>query len=251
MYLRTSYGAGVASHGKCERLLAELGDISDLDLKRRESQTLSDCVQTLERALSTTSGLYGTSLEILDYLAFGTGVLDDAANVLQSNRYLTEVIEAGDGLHMIGGRLCARRPQETQEIRERIAQIAAGHGTAASAMTATRNSGLSPLLLVFAPVTRKAPKLAGCRSLLFVVDPDRSVTLDAGLVQSLFGLTRTESRIAARLAQGMRLDDISASFGVATCTARSHLKHIFGKTRTERQADLTMRLRGLLGSLRI
>lgn len=248
MHPRTASDTSVLSNGEDDRLLAEQSDIAAVDINRRDSPALSGGV----RALSTTR-LNGASLEILDYLAFGTGVVDAAANLLQSNSYLREVIDADDGLRIANGRLCAHRPRETQEIRERVARASgSAHSAPASAMAATRNSGLAPLLLVFAPVKRPTPKKnVGHPSLVFVIDPDRSVTLDAGLVGSLFGLTSTESRIAVRLAQGMRLDDVSASLGVATSTARSHLKHIFCKTLTGRQADLTMLLRSLLGSLRV
>ena len=255
MELRTVGEASTPpSYVTCERLLAELvDDIAELDLSRRDSRALSTCVNTLEHALVTTSRLHGTSLEILDYLAFGTGVLDETATLLQSNRYLDEVIEAGEGLCLSGGRLRALRPSDTRRLQDRITAVAEaqGAGPGSSALTVSRPSGLDSLLLVVAPVREHPLKLDGKAALLFVADPHRSTGLDSGLVKNLFGLTRTESRIATRLARGMRLDDVAASLGVAVSTARTHLKHIFSKTHTERQAELTVLLRGLLGSLRV
>ena len=58
------------------------------------------------------------------------------------------------------------------------------------------------------------------------------------LVNHSFGLTTAESRLAAKLVQGMRVADAGAELGMTPSTARWHLKNIFAKTGTRRQADL-------------
>ena len=55
---------------------------------------------------------------------------------------------------------------------------------------------------------------------------------------SKFHLTPTETLIAMSIAKGMTLADIARSRGIAIGTARSHLKHVFRKTGTHRQAEL-------------
>jgi pimeloyl-ACP methyl ester carboxylesterase/DNA-binding CsgD family transcriptional regulator len=53
-----------------------------------------------------------------------------------------------------------------------------------------------------------------------------------------FGLTTAEARLTAKLVQGLRVADAGAELGMTPSTARWHLKNIFSKTGTRRQADL-------------
>lgn len=58
------------------------------------------------------------------------------------------------------------------------------------------------------------------------------------LVHRNFGLTTVESRLAAKLLQGRRISDAAGDLGMTASTARWHLRNIFAKTGTRRQADL-------------
>lgn len=58
------------------------------------------------------------------------------------------------------------------------------------------------------------------------------------LVHRNFGLTTAESRLAAKLLQGRRISDAAEDLGMTASTARWHLRNIFSKTGTRRQADL-------------
>lgn len=58
------------------------------------------------------------------------------------------------------------------------------------------------------------------------------------LAHHSFGLTSAQARLAAKLLQGLRLADAAAALQMTLSTARWHLKNIFLKTGTRRQADL-------------
>jgi DNA-binding CsgD family transcriptional regulator len=66
--------------------------------------------------------------------------------------------------------------------------------------------------------------------------PDVQPSLER--LRARFGLTPTEARIAAGLAQGRDLGAITEALGVRRSTVRTHLKNIRGKTKTQRQAEL-------------
>lgn len=53
-----------------------------------------------------------------------------------------------------------------------------------------------------------------------------------------YGLTPAETRIALALAEGRPLAQIAASFNISRTTAAFHMRNIFQKTRTSRQAEL-------------
>ena len=75
-------------------------------------------------------------------------------------------------------------------------------------------------------------------AILYVGDPDRIMVFDNARIAKLYGLSRAESRVAALLASGYRLEQAADMLGVAYETVRKHLKQIFSKTGTYRQAEL-------------
>jgi DNA-binding CsgD family transcriptional regulator len=62
--------------------------------------------------------------------------------------------------------------------------------------------------------------------------------MDQRRLSQLYGLSRAEARVIALLAKGHRLDQSAEMLGVAYETVRKHLKQVFGKTGTDRQAEL-------------
>ncbi|MBK8177284.1 MAG: helix-turn-helix transcriptional regulator [Rhodospirillales bacterium] len=82
----------------------------------------------------------------------------------------------------------------------------------------------------------------GPAALLFIGDPERPATFDQTRIARLYGLSRAESRVAALLASGYRLEQVAESLGIAYETVRKHLKQIFSKTGTYRQAELVRML---------
>jgi DNA-binding CsgD family transcriptional regulator len=59
---------------------------------------------------------------------------------------------------------------------------------------------------------------------------------------SLYGLTRGEASLAAKLIQGKSIEDAASELFVSPHTARTHLKRIFMKTDTHRQPELVVRM---------
>src|SRR5262245_54759820 len=60
------------------------------------------------------------------------------------------------------------------------------------------------------------------------------------LLRSHFGLTPAEARLTLHLVAGETLRSAEAKLGITYETARTHLKNIFGKTGTCRQAELVV-----------
>lgn len=54
----------------------------------------------------------------------------------------------------------------------------------------------------------------------------------------LFDLTPTEARVAGALAGSARKADIAEELGITQTTVAFHMRNLFDKTRTHRQADL-------------
>ena len=69
---------------------------------------------------------------------------------------------------------------------------------------------------------------------------------DAVQLRGVYGLTPAESRLALKLLAGRTLRAAANELGVSRETMRTHLRHLFEKTQTRRQADL---IRALLMTL--
>lgn len=79
---------------------------------------------------------------------------------------------------------------------------------------------------------------AHARVLLLVYDPERRPTLNHALLEQLFDLTPSEAFIAARLAEGLSINEIAAIRQSSVSTIRTHVKRIFMKTGATRQGEL-------------
>jgi DNA-binding CsgD family transcriptional regulator len=91
-----------------------------------------------------------------------------------------------------------------------------------------------------APVQLEEPfveREAGARIVL-VVDPDHRRRAPAQWLCEGYGLTPAEARLAVALANGDSLKEIAEATGNRVGTLRTHLKHVFAKTGTRRQAEL-------------
>jgi DNA-binding CsgD family transcriptional regulator len=93
-----------------------------------------------------------------------------------------------------------------------------------------------PLTVMAAPFRSTFPGLASPSAIVFIRDPNRSMSATATL-QALFRLTPTEARIAQALAEGKSIAEIARAHRATLHTVRKQLKIIFAKTGTNRQAQ--------------
>lgn len=73
---------------------------------------------------------------------------------------------------------------------------------------------------------------------LFVFDGRAEESQRQRTLRQMFGLSIAESRIAELLARGDDLDKIGAAVNIEKNTVRAHLRSLFAKTNTRRQAQL-------------
>ncbi|MEH6647923.1 helix-turn-helix transcriptional regulator [Sulfitobacter sp.] len=89
--------------------------------------------------------------------------------------------------------------------------------------------------------------LAGTKLMLIIRKTRRSSKIAAAQLEREYDLTKCEARVAYALAQGTSLQDTSSKLNVSIWTAKSHLKSIFQKTGTNRQAELVSMVNHTLG----
>ena len=106
-------------------------------------------------------------------------------------------------------------------------------------MPITRRSAKAPLAVAIMPIgARLVEQAAKATALVLCADPERRTMLPVEALRQLYALTSAEADLTVGLAAGLSLKEISDRNSVSYETARLHLKRIFQKTGTARQAEL-------------
>ena len=172
---------------------------------------------------------------VLDLLRDAVLVVGRDAQPLLINRAAHMLLREGDGLVLSSRGVVASTPSATMALRRGIECAARGER---GSMQVPR-TGRTPLALLVEP----HPQALGgsAAAVVFATDNEsRLLSTEALLARHKF--TPTECSVARRLAAGVDLECIASELGISMNTVRGHLKQIFGKTRTHRQAELVSKL---------
>lgn len=168
-----------------------------------------------------------------------TAVNDHAARLL------------GQELQVSDGELRTRSRNESRLIRERMSAVLTERWLAPGSTHApvfVERAGRRPVMIRIQRLGGNMPDFfSHAVGVCLVSDPEPAAGAEPQLLRQLFNLTAAEACIALKLAQGLRLRDVAEANGVSYETVRSHLRSIFAKTETNRQAELVAlveRLRG-------
>ena len=100
-----------------------------------------------------------------------------------------------------------------------------------------RQSGGRPYLVLI-PGQRFSPEEKPEAVVLLLIDTEQRTKVSGDTLVRLYNLTPSETRVALMLIDGKRLDQIAEESEIAQTTVVFHLKNLFRKTDTNRQADL-------------
>jgi DNA-binding CsgD family transcriptional regulator len=151
-------------------------------------------------------------------------------------------LEADPGcpVQVIGRRLVAADPAMQPMLDQAIARVRAPSGGKALVPLIGPQDRRYFLQLLSVP-GRARDVFLSATALAVLIDgdaPPPRVRLDAAIVALAFALTDREADVARLIAQGMAIADVARSLGVQISTVRVHLRSIFEKTGTNRQAEL-------------
>lgn len=191
----------------------------------------------------------------LDRLDLGVLVCDPEGRVLAKNELGEALLRRGDALQLRGGALRARTPAATRTLKARLAEASGtGHRIPRAGAVVLAREDASAVHLLATPLAQASLpsglRPAGATAALFVRPPEPWRPLDRRVLRQLYGLTPTEARVAALLAEGRTLRQVAEALEVRITTARAHLGAVFDKTGTRRQAELVRLLVGGFGPVR-
>jgi DNA-binding CsgD family transcriptional regulator len=185
---------------------------------------------------------HGAALDGLDRTGTATLVVDRDGKILFHDKRAELLLREGDGVKSVHGRLSSADGTAAGSL-VRLVRTAADSAAECresglgGGVTIDRGDGVSPLSVLVTPFRPEPGGTPQAAALVLVRDPT-SVSPAPQLLQDLFGLTPMEATIGARLAEGAALERIAVSMGISLSTVRSHLKNLFSKTGTARQAEL-------------
>lgn len=213
---------------------------------------LATLVPHLRRALQLSIRMGGAfdamrrTVEALDGLADGVLLLAADGALLHATPAARACLDAGHGLRVRAGRLCAWLARDDAALAAALAHAAPARGAPSGGTVAVRSpQSQQPLVVSIFPLPPREPPLAAAAARILVIlrDPARAPATCWEVFAQHFGITPAELRLCQALADDVTLPDYCARHALSDNTARSQLKSVFSKTGVRRQSELLRLIR--------
>jgi DNA-binding CsgD family transcriptional regulator/PAS domain-containing protein len=190
-----------------------------------------------------------TFADILDGLSPAIFLVDADGSIVHGNAAGRAVLDKGDLLRGIHGRLTAIDPQVDQALH--AAFITAGKNDAetggkGSALPMKGRAGeryVAHVLPLTASEKRRAGAASNAVAALFVRKAELAEP-SSEVIGRTYKLTPTELRVLRAIVNGGGVRQVAGNLGVADTTIKTHLGRLFEKTGVSRQADLVKLVAG-------
>ncbi len=183
----------------------------------------------------TVDALYKATFAF-DRFLVGVVIVDEKGSVKVMNKEAERIFAENDGIAVSQGILKGSAPKQNAKLYESIRR-AFEEEALDEIVSFPRNSGGRPYLVLI-PGQRFSVEERPEAVVLLVIDTEQRAKVSGDTLVRLYNLTPSETRVALMLIDGKRLDQIAEELDVAQTTVVFHLKNLFRKTDTNRQADL-------------
>lgn len=196
-----------------------------------------------------------TTLSALDRLPSGVLLLDGNGVVAFANRSAERMLEDSDGLRL-------RNLSNTAGLGELVAEDAKSSRAINEAISATlnrdpyitphfskcvvvpRTSGLASYTLQFSELG-KHNEFGAFAAIVFIADGAREINIDPALLQSAYGLTPAEAKVAVALLECSSAQEVADVLGTSPLTVRTQIKQIYAKLGVDTRTRFVKLLLGL------
>ena len=205
-------------------------------------------IRTIELTIATT-------LSALDRLSSGVLLLDGNGTVAFANRSAERMLKDGDGLRLRKlsntagpGELVAESALSGKAISEAISAslnrdpYATPHFS--KCVTVPRTSGIANYTLQFSALGEHN-EFGAFAAIVFIADGAQEVDIDPALLQSAYGLTPAEAKVALALLAFSSAQEVADALGTSPHTVRTHVKQIYAKLGVDTRARFVKLLLGL------
>ncbi|WP_446223182.1 helix-turn-helix transcriptional regulator [Nocardia sp. IBHARD005] len=202
-------------------------------------------VPHLRAALHTRAKLVGMARERAFALAaltkahHGIMIVTADTTLVFANAAAERIARESDGLTVDSfGHLRAHSAHVQDRLRQLIDEATDSEFGGGNVAIARPSGKRSLILRISALDTQSGNGLWPRAALVVLTDPDHEPTPDPAVLHELYGLTDAEVSVALCVLRGDGLPAVADELSVSVYTARTHLQHIFAKTKTHRQAEL-------------
>ena len=195
--------------------------------------------------------------EMLDSLSAGLFLVGSDGRVVHANAAGHGMLDAGDILRSVHGRLRSGDGSVDKALHEIFAAADtgdAGIGVKGIALPLTAHDGeryVAHMLPLTSGERRRAAKAYTATTAMFVCKAAMRGPPVPDVIAKLYDLTPAELRVLLAIVEVGGIPEVAAEFGVADSTIRTHVGRLFDKTGTGRQADLVKLVAGFSSPLAV
>lgn len=180
--------------------------------------------------------------DTLDGLDAGLCLVDANARLLHVNTAGRAIIDAGEVLQELRGRLMACDLAANQMLRQAVSATGRQDAPGCTGATAIPLTGMDGAryvvhVLPLAGRGRNPGQDDRAAAALFIRRAELTAPSRADAIAKAFRLTPTEMRVLLAIVELGSVPEVAAALGVAETTVRTHVGRVFEKTGTARQAD--------------
>ena len=204
----------------------------------------------VRQTLAAADALGGGLAALLDNSRIGVIHLDRRGRIVEANALALDILRRGEGLRDQDGTLHAWLPADHERLQRLLGGALPGlwgEAPTSGSMTVRRATGRARLGVHVSPVGNGQSDFGGRRvaALMLVVDPASRPRVDPARVAQAFGLTPSEGRAAALLAEGRSVREIAAAAGYQESYVRWLLKQVYKKQGISGQVALVRQVLAL------
>jgi DNA-binding CsgD family transcriptional regulator len=193
--------------------------------------------------------------DTLDGIAAGLFLVDANGRILHANASGQALLARGVVLRAYGGKLVSHDASAEQELYSVLGAVGAGQvapGTHTVAVPLTTRHGdryVAHVLPLTSGMRRRAGAGYAAAAAVFVQKALLDVPPPQEAIAKLYKLTPMELRVLFAIVQVGGVPEVAAMMGSSGSTIRTHLRRLFSKTGTDRQADLVKLVAGYTNPL--
>lgn len=168
-------------------------------------------------------------------------VIVERRRSMYTNGAAERILRSGDGLRIRNGDIEAESSHADTQLGCGISRASTldDRDIWGVSFRCPRPSGRRPYVVHVLPIEpNPVAEQQNRRAMIIIIDPESRPEPPAGLLQRLFGLTKSEAQVALLVMRGEGLNPIAEELSVSLATVKTHLRHIFDKTGIHRQAEL-------------
>jgi DNA-binding CsgD family transcriptional regulator len=219
----------------------ERGTAEVEDWEIRELERAGHHIRRIGAIASARCDMLAQGIETgLDHLRAGAILLDRRGRIVSMNARAASIRDRV--FHIQSGQLSPRDTEMTSAFGRMLQGVSAvghAHEIEPDAAIRLRCADGSSFLARAAPLVGPAIDVFMRARILLLLTPLQATGFESvDRLRSVFGLTRAEARLAARLAAGDDIASAAKNLGVSEGTLRGAVKAIFRKTGARRQAEL-------------